>query len=246
MSQLMAHYLTYYVPEDAIPTLRTCDDVAIALRSAALSPDSTACTAVIARAQAAGFADADLTDICIVQAARRLGENWCDDVLGFVDVSIATARLQGLLRTLGRSLRADAAGHGNAATLLVVSAAQAQHTLGPSLVVAQLRRRGYSVGLLLDAGPGAVRTYLRRAPADAVFVSCDHTEKLVKLRPIVTEARKTQPGVRIVVGGPGISECSAVCRITGADHATSDLEEALILCGLTKTASQATTAEMMM
>ena len=246
MSQLMAHDLTYHVPEDASPTLRTHDDVAVALRTAALSPDPTACTTVMAQARLVGFDEADLIDICIVQAARRLGDDWIDDALGFVDVSIATARLQGLLRSLGRTLRADTACDGDAATLLVVSAEQAHHTLGPSLIVAQLRRRGYSVGMLLDAGPGAVRSFLRRAPADAVFVSCGHTEKLVNLRPIVTEARKTQPSVRIVVGGPGISECSAACRITGADHATSDLEEALTLCGLNRTASQVTTVEMMM
>lgn len=245
MSQLMAHDLTYHVPRDTGAALRTLDDVTAALCVATLSTDPTACAGVVARARLAGFTDGCLIDVCIVQAARRIGMDWVEDRLCFVDVSIAAARLQGLLRTLCRTWRADDARRGAAATLLVVSAPGTQHTLGPSLVAAQLRQRGYSVGLLLAAAPGAVRTYLRRAPADAVFVSCDHTERLVNLRPVVTEAREAQPGVRVVVGGPGLTEGSEACRTTGADHATSDLEEALTRCGLNRTAPQMTAAEMM-
>lgn len=232
MSQQLSHGMSHDVIARTRGLTRSVDDITLALRSAALSADHTACADVLARARLAELNDGFFADVCIPQAARLLGEDWVSDALSFAEVSIATARLQGLLRHLGADWQSDQAAPADAPTVLVVVPEPVQHTLGPSVLVSQLRRRGLSVGLLLRATRSDVGAYLRRTPPSAVFVSVSCVERLELARPIVTQVRQSAPGVPVVIGGPATIACGDARALTGADHATSDASEALVLCGL--------------
>ncbi len=232
MGQLSSHDRTYLItPEHGI-----CDgniaDAVVALRTAVLHTSNDTCDGALRAARAAYLTNSQFADICIPQVARDLGQMWCDDLISFAEVTIGTARLQSLLRQISVGWHSDVSCRRDEKTVLVIVPPQAQHTLGPAILVSQLRRRGVSVRILVGATPAQVSTNLRRSPVDAVFMSLTCLEMLDSLRSIVNQVRKGHIYTPVVIGGPAISLTTVVCATTGADHATSDLDEALTLCGL--------------
>jgi MerR family transcriptional regulator, light-induced transcriptional regulator len=184
-----------------------------------------------------GITPEEIADDYIPAVARQMGDLWCQDQIGFAAVTIGAARLQGLLRELGAEWRADGIADAGAATILVMVTADAQHTLGASVLAGQLRRRGLSVRLALGAGPEDVGQLLWNLPIDAVFLSGSLGESLESLRRVVDAVRAAALApLPVVIGGAVLMDGalpSEIKALTGADLVTCDLDEALTLCGLT-------------
>lgn len=206
------------------------------LEVAALSRDRDLGLRFLQLAQSAGVSNDTIADVYIPAVARLLGDKWLSDILGFVEVTIGTARLQSLLRELGPEWCADSCAAPDAPTILMVNGKGNTHTLGAVMATGQLRRRGYSVRLVLDAGPAEIQESCVRQRFDAVFVSANLGASLENLRQIVEFLRTTQPkGTPIIIGGCTLTDNNDVTRQTAADYATSNLDEALEFCGLTIT-----------
>ena len=89
--------------------------------TAALSGTERAFDALLAHFRKTRISYAMLADIYIPEAARRMGDDWLNDQLSWLDVSIATARLQSLVREIGAAWTADQAdSHSLGAVLLLV------------------------------------------------------------------------------------------------------------------------------
>jgi methanogenic corrinoid protein MtbC1 len=89
-------------------------------------------------------------DVCLdhlAPAARCLGEWWETDRLPFTDVTMATARIQSMLRRMPTGRGHIAAFAGNGAVFCAVPGEQ--HTLGVMMAADLFRRNGWDVGLLL-------------------------------------------------------------------------------------------------
>ena len=219
-------------------------DLIDALQQAALHTDHDRCGAVLHRAFAGGVTSAAIRDVVIPATARSLGELWRSDTLAFADVTIATARLQGLVRTIAAQ-DPSAVRHAEGKAVCVIVPAGTHHTLGASILVQQLRHRGLSVRFMLDATRGDMRTALRNGRPDAVFISSIAAERLDNIAPIIEEVRRHPAGIPVVVGGPDTVSQADIRALTGADHVTKDIETALNLCGLTQNPLRARSAEMM-
>lgn len=200
------------------------------LRLAVLEADVYRRDAAISDMRSGGIALEDIIDHYIPAVARRLGEQWCEDGLGFADVTIGSARLQGLVRDLTQELPSAVPRKSGVA---VVVLAEDFHTLGAMVLTSQLRRLGVSVRLLVGATPDLVLEELRIGRYDAVLISASHSESLVKLSRFVKNLRQqTDRNMPIVIGGPIVERSTDVAAATGADAATSNLEEALRACRL--------------
>lgn len=205
-----------------------------ALWSAALSSDRAACHAVIHQALAEGYDRTVLADFYVPAVAHQLGEMWCEDQLGFADVTIGTARLQAILRELGPEWTADLAASVDAPLILLISPQNDQHTLGTVLVAGQLRRRGYSVRMALDPSSHDLQRLMRQITFDAVFISASQSESLEKLRRMIDFTRKNLKSVPPFVLGGGILEIhDHVASLVGVEIATSNIDEAIEQCDLT-------------
>jgi MerR family transcriptional regulator, light-induced transcriptional regulator len=80
---------------------------------------------------AAGIRREDIADFYVPEVARRLGAAWCEDRTSFADVTVGTARLQGLLREIGPDWFSDARlGDRPPVCVLVVVSRDEFHTLG--------------------------------------------------------------------------------------------------------------------
>ena len=244
MNQQGSHGTTFNFP-DIMPIRQTAHTGLIStLQQAVVHPDHDRCGVFLRQACAAGLAPDTVRDVIIPAVARHLGDMWRSDNLAFADVTIATARLQGLVRTIAAH-QPPAVRYGEAPTVCVIVPAGTHHTLGATILVQQLRQRGLSARFMLDATPGDLRIALKNGRPDAVFISSIAAEKLDQVAPIVEEVRKLAAAVPVVVGGPDIISQADIRALTGADHATREIETALELCGLNQNRIRAISAEMM-
>ena len=202
------------------------------LRSAAIDRDLDSRFSIVKEMRAAGISLEDIADHYIPEVARQLGEQWCEDQLGFADVTIGTARLQSLLRDLSTEFHYPT-DMKNESGIAVVVLADEYHTLGAMVLTSQLRRLGISVRLLLGVSETDALRELQQDRYDAVMISASHIESLDKLAKFVEKIRKqTRRNTPIVIGGPVIGHSQDVKALTGADVATSDVHEAIRACRL--------------
>jgi NAD(P)-dependent dehydrogenase (short-subunit alcohol dehydrogenase family) len=101
-----------------------------------------------------------MADAYIPAAAQHLGSNWVSDRLCFAEVTIATARLQALVRAIGTRWGGDPAHLPGRRSVLMIVPDTEQHTLGAVVATGQMRRMGLSedlagAALLLGSRAGA-------------------------------------------------------------------------------------------
>lgn len=171
-----------------------------------------------------------IVDIYIPAAARELGVMWSDDVIGFAKVTIASARLQGLLTVLAPPWSARTSEPGEGVNALLILQANDSHTLGPHVATAQLRRLGASVRLLFGPDPETVVQLLNEEHYDLVMFSCSRTDSLATIAKMVKRIRtalSTTPP--IVLGGLVLNLTDRVKDKTGVDMVTDSVKVAFKL-----------------
>lgn len=206
------------------------------LRAAVTTPDPAERDPPYQRC-ASGVSVAQIRDVYVPAVARELGDEWCADQVSFADVTIGSARLQALLRDSALSAEDP---NGPADDIMVMVLADEYHTLGAMVLTGQLRRFGASVRLVLGRPAEEVRHIATDSDFDVVMVSVALSDDLGAVHQTITALRRATEGkVPLIVGG-GIVEIGhdAVIRLTGADHVTSDPQEALRLAGHDATPSR--------
>jgi methanogenic corrinoid protein MtbC1 len=186
----------------------------------------------------AGIPPDEITDQYVPAVARQLGDLWCADEIGFATVTIGVARLQGLLREIEAMTVLQRRAACDGASLLILVAEGIDHTLGAMVLGGQLRRAGHAVRLILAADPRAVMAAIGATQFEAVLISAPDGTPPERLKPLVRAVKEgTRQPPPVVIGGTIIDHArkagTDILALTGADHATSNPDEALRLCGLT-------------
>ena len=201
--------------------------------TAALSGTERAFDALLAHFRKTRISFAMVTDTYIPEAARRMGDEWMDDQLSWLDVSIGTARLQSLVREISAAWTADQAdSHSLGAVLLLVPEGE-QHTLGPMVVMGQLRRLGISVCLRINATQRELTNLMDQRQFDGILVSVATETRLhsaaVLIKTMRTLRKKLPP---IIIGGPIVLENPSLAASAGADYTCADIATAMEAIGL--------------
>ncbi len=173
----------------------------------------------------------DLVDVYIPEAARILGTMWIEDDISFAQVTIASARLQGLLALLAPQWNADPVGGNAPISVLLVLQAGAHHTLGAHVAAAQLRRLGAHVHLLFGADCERIERVVSSEEYDLIMFSCTNTDALETISQCVKRVRAvlaTAPP--IAVGGLILTLSDRIKERTQADLVTSDVKVAFRIC----------------
>lgn len=176
---------------------------------------------------------AAMADLYIPAAARELGVQWHDDKITFAEVSLATARLQSMLRAIGSAWVADVAQPRQSGTILLAVPPKEQHTLGAMVLLGQLRRLGISVRLMIGPDRHELKKAMETLRFDGVLVSACSAVRLAELKVFVETIRNAGPaGLPVVVGGGLLQLVDDAKARTGADAIAHDLAGALDACGL--------------
>lgn len=217
----------------ASPPTPVQDEIVDSFVAASISGTERAFDVLLAHFRRARISYAMLADIYIPEAARRMGDAWLDDQLSWMDVSIGTARLQSLLREISAAWTADQADNlGHGAVLLLVPEGE-QHTLGPMVVMGQLRRMGVSVCLRIGASHRDLNALLDSRQFDAILISVATEARLQSatklIRALRTLHKKLPP---VLIGGPIAVEKPQLVASSGADYFCTTIETAMEAIGL--------------
>lgn len=205
------------------------------LREAVLASDRTACIGIMHQALANGLRREDMADFYIPAVAQQLGTDWECDALGFVSVTIGVSRLQAMLRELGPEWSGDYSANSDAPSIMVILPQNAYHSLGSMVLAGQLRRKGYSVRIMLGQSPEEIADMLQHTHFQSVFISASQSETLETLRRIVDVIKNaTNQPPPVVIGGSilEVENAKNITARTGADYATKRPDEALRFCRL--------------
>lgn len=211
----------------------TEDQTVVRLISAVQQHDEAERDRVVARLIKDGIRIEELIDHYIPEAARRMGLAWCSDGMSFAEVTIGSARLQGLLRDLIRRSTPSHVNDPMAPQVLMVVREDDHHTLGAMVATQKLRRIGVGVHVSVGQPDREILTLIAGRDFDLVMVSSSGSERLETLGKFVENVRnRAGRGIPVVVGGTALVGDADVVAMTGADFATADPEEALKRCGL--------------
>ncbi len=160
----------------------------------------------------------------IAPAARLLGEWWEADKCSFTDVTLATGRLQQMLREngLSRDMRPLPASEGR--RVLLVPAPGEQHSLGLLMVAEFFRQAGWDVhGGPMEAGADPVRA-VARFSFDAIGFSLAASAHIDELRRTLVAVRQASrnPRICVMVGGAAFAQTPSLHEGLDADLALSD------------------------
>lgn len=159
--------------------------------------------------------------------ARRLGEMWKQDRCDFGLVTIATSRLQRLVRSLADTFRGATPVVLRPKRVLLTVFPGTQHTLGLTLLEEFFRRAGWVV----TSGEGAqdLTPLVHRCQPQVIGVSVGRSQDLQPLRTFLSSVRAIEVGPRpsILVGGPIFVARPELAMDVGADGTASDAIGAL-------------------
>lgn len=217
----------------ALPKGPVREEIVQSFVTAALSGTEHAFDALLTHFRKTRISYAMLADTYIPEAARRMGDAWLDDQLSWLDVSMATARLQSLVREISVAWTADYADSLSLGSVLLLVPEGEQHTLGPMVVMGQLRRLGISVCLRLGVGHRELSHLLEHRQFDGILISVATAARLqsagMMIRSLRTLRKKLPP---IILGGPIVMENPKLADSAGADYAYSDIAAAMEAIGL--------------
>ncbi len=209
------------------------ESVISSLISAALKGGHDRFAELLAEMRRMRISAAALADIYIPVAARRMGEDWLEDDLSWMEVTIAVARLQSMLREIGAAWAADRAGDGGSGAVLLIIPSSEQHTLGPMVAMGQMRRYGISVCLRIAPSTEELRCLVAERAFDGVMISIAVEEKLDTVRKLVSFIKSvTVDPLPVIIGGAIMTTMEDAASGTGADLSTNDIGVALEALGL--------------
>lgn len=210
-----------------------CDAIIDRLLVAITNPKEFDANAVLMALRAARLSHDDIVSCYIPEAARHLGCRWTQSDMTFAEVTIASARLQDLVRIMSSDWTVDVGRKmpDSRLAVLLVICDNDTHTLGCATIGARLRYAGHSVRQIFGATQDDMRQALRHDWYDLILFSCGRPQALETVKQFVNHIRATLHEVPpMALGGLVLPQVADAQNITGVDLATNDLQLALKLC----------------
>lgn len=183
---------------------------------------------VVDEMRAENFTALEIAEVYVPAVAQFLGQGWVCDELDFAAVTIGAARLQSMLRYLEFE---SSYATPRAVGFLVGVPEGVQHTLGASVLAAQLRQRGYSVHLDLTLTPERLAEQMRKEHYGGILLSASGAAHLESCRKLLDHLRQESRNTPVILGGTLLEQVNDIKSLTGVDLVTSDVGEALAFCG---------------
>jgi methanogenic corrinoid protein MtbC1 len=159
--------------------------------------------------------------------ARRLGELWEDDEVGFTEVTIGLSRLQQLVHELGELTHGPSEPTDPVGRVVLVPAPGEQHTFGMHIVAELFRRAGWVVLTEFSVTNDDLVSLVRDEQIDMIGFSVSSTRLLEPLTALVRELRSASRNPQLVVMIGGAIDLGAHVAQVGACCCPRDAREAL-------------------
>lgn len=163
----------------------------------------------------------------LAPAARELGEMWNEDKISFTDVTIGTGRIYGIMRSIGRNMRAPTMPTQKSA--MVASVPGETHTIGAKMAAELLRGNGWDVELALGMDHEELIGRIMASNHLIIGYSAGGEHALANLARLVVATRVCQPYAHIMVSGRIVEEAAERIKLMGVDGMSHDFDSAQAL-----------------
>jgi methanogenic corrinoid protein MtbC1 len=198
--------------------------VATALAHALCEDDSDLADLMVEDLMEAGLTVGEVCLEHLAPAARLLGEWWEADRLPFTEVTLATARIQSMLRRMPIG-RGAPRRHGVKGAVFCAVPGE-QHTLGVMMAADLFRRDGWDVSLLVGLDHDEVLSRLVRDDRDVIGLSCSGAHSERALDRLMRALRDQRPEARLILSGQIAADAKALARLPEADATVTCMAEA--------------------
>ena len=166
----------------------------------------------------------------ITVAARRLGEQWEDDDLDFMQVTEGLGRMQSALHELSPAFVNEIAFDGHGRRALMVPAPGEQHTLGLGMVSEFFRRAGWNVWCDPGLPPAELLALVHAEWFTMIGFSVLCDVSLDALSAVIRRVRRASRnrGIGVMVGGPAFVSHPEMAALVGADATAANGRLAVI------------------
>ena len=184
---------------------------------------------VLSRFRAFGMSGEEVFNALIPAAARRLGELWIEDEIGFTDVALGVARLEETARANEPPSGPPApAPTERPACVLLWVPGEEEHTLGAFIAASAFRKEGYESKKTNRSSKKTMIAAAAARPYVLLGVSCGSRRLLAPIASAVARVRGVlAPTVPVVLGGPVVEIEPQAADVVGADGLASDVKSAL-------------------
>ena len=169
-----------------------------------------------------------IVDCCLPDAARLLGDGWMKNLRSFGQVNLGAVRIQGLLQELSHSWDNQRNEEKTGGLFLIVCQGE-DHTLGPLVLADQLRRKGYSINILIGAEEEEVIKSSSNSEFDGIMFSCSGIRAFDEIKMLISKLKNESESLPpLVLGGKIIDVLEEkIHDMIDVDLVTKDVETAL-------------------
>jgi len=166
-------------------------------------------------------------DVCfdhLAPAARRLGELWEEDKLPFTDVTLATARIQSMLRRMPSGRKLPVFNDAKGAVFAAVPGEE--HTLGVMMAADLFRRKHWDVCLLVGLTHGEMMDRLRRDDRPVIGLSCSGDHSYDALTAVLKDLSRHRKDAEVLLSGQIVEQEDRVADLPAPVTLIKDAAEA--------------------
>lgn len=196
-----------------------------ALVQALLSDRHTAASDMLHAMQAEGLPLSEVYIGYISGAARRLGQMWDQDEIGFLQVTLATSRLTAIICGL-KKVFYNREGSTRRRALFAACPGEG-HVMGVSMAADLFRREGWEIDLEIGQSHDDLLLAQHLGGYPVIGLSASSAAMILPMARFIRAARLLTPGVLIYVAGEITHLHPDIAITVGADGALSDPVAAL-------------------
>jgi methanogenic corrinoid protein MtbC1 len=186
------------------------------------------CSAILKAMLEAGISIKEVFEVYIPDVARLLGDYWVNNKLSFVEVTLATSRLQTLARDFERLYIGSINSGAHGPEILLIAPKGEQHTFGAQMASRKFRRLGASPYLSINHDKNEIKKILNKHKFKLVGLSvsnyklCDHQSELLATIAMIKKLK-----IPIVAGGSLVQSSANFLKNLNVDLITDDAAHTL-------------------
>lgn len=166
-------------------------------------------------------------DLClnvVAPVSKRFDDLWREDRASFLDVSIATMRIENILRDLGHPEKIFVKRTHRKA--IFASMPRDEHTIGIRMATYLQRSKGWDIQLLRNLSYTNLLLRIEHSSTEILGLSIGSSSEIHSLYNLVRTLRTARPRLKILVSGSLVVREERTFEFLGADGYAASFEEA--------------------